>query len=195
MLVELGGGTRPHPRSSVVVDPAHPRGSEARYAQQVPWEQIDSSGVIWTIEDESVDEVYASHVMEHVPKGEAVIKVLNEAWRVLRRGGSFTMLMPIIGYSGAIRDQPIWLSNWRPWADPTHISHWWLPESFYYFTGQEGADADYGVELWAPIAKRWPEEKITEHLATAELMPTRTLGESVWGVRGGWEGFVRLEKP
>lgn len=195
MILELGGGTNPHPKAEIVIDPVHPKQSEPRYAQQTPWDRMDLDGMTWTIDDESISHIYASHVMEHIPAGEPLLKTMNEAWRVLKRGGTFTMLMPIIGYTFPLRGDGTLVNNWRAWADPTHVSYWWLPERLHYFTGQEGADADYGINFWQPVKRRIPEEEITARLAREHGGWYDPGAWSEWGVRGGWEGYARLVKP
>ena len=181
-MVEIGGGTKPHPRAKIVIDPVHPARCDAQLAQDVPW----------PVGYESADEVYASHVLEHVPKGEPIISVMNEAWRVLKPGGSFTILLPVIGVTR--RSVSRVLDDWRAWADPTHVSSWWLPESFHYFTGQIEADADYGVRPWLPLKEITEgESEILRLTALRERVPSGF--GSVWALRDGWEGYVRLEKP
>lgn len=180
MLIEIGGGTKPHPRAEIVIDPVHPRGIGPRHAQ-LPWDGIS---------DNSCDEVYASHVMEHVPKPH-VITVMNEAWRVLKPGGTFMVTLPVTGVTDRGTQRVV--DNWRAWADPTHVSSWWLPESFMYFTGEIGADADYATKRWLPL-KRIPEDLSEMMSARSAHTPSPSLGHSVWALRDGWEGFVQLEK-
>lgn len=59
----------------------------------------------WPFEDGSFDEVVANHVLEHVPD---VVHVVEEAWRVLRRGGIFVVRGPHFS------------SGHLVWGDPTH---------------------------------------------------------------------------
>jgi SAM-dependent methyltransferase len=106
------------------LDPGHGEGPWRRFAQEVPW----------PIEDGTVEEIHASHMMEHVPAGADRIAVMNEAWRVLRPGGTFEIRVPMF-------------PGWQAIADPTHVSYW-VPQSFYYFTGDIGPDADYGIKYW-----------------------------------------------
>ena len=155
MKLEIGGGTIPEP-GWVNLDPVHGAGDFKRYAQDgIP------------ITDNSVDEARASHVMEHIPAGQPRITVMNEVHRVLKPGGVFTIIGPLIGAYGT----PI--QTWHAWADPTHVSYWWMPESFLYFCeGPFKANADYDVRIWAEL----DEEKDTE-------------------LRNGWEGVVRMRKP
>lgn len=192
MLVELGGGLHPHPRAEVVIDLRHPKNAPAQDACVTPW--VTGSGV--PIGDGTVDAVYASHFMEHVPKGQPIIDVMNEAWRILRPGGAFTMVMPLVGYTSA-EWGGVAVNGWQPYADPTHVQLWWLPESLLYFCeGPFKPLADYGIRVWEALGP-WIEPAV----ATAELeghwhnpgghVEHRTF----WSVRGGWEGVARLVKP
>ncbi|SOE67679.1 hypothetical protein SAMN05446589_3103 [Streptomyces sp. OV198] len=75
--------------------------------------------------------------MEHIPAGQERIDVMNEAHRVLKPCGTFEIIVPLA-------------STWRAIADPTHVSFWCM-ESFRYFDGLHGADADYGIKLWETV--------------------------------------------
>lgn len=88
-------------------------------------------------EDESVDVVYTSHTLEHVPHGDGpvdlLIFVMNECWRVLKPGGILKIVVPS-GYNAE-------------WAmrDPTHRRAF-FKGSFYYFTGEfPELSEDYGI--------------------------------------------------
>lgn len=70
----------------------------------------------WAFEDSSVDELRASHILEHLRDP---IHTMNEAWRVLRPGGRFVIDVPTTDGRGA-------------WQDPTHVS-FWNRNSFWYF--------------------------------------------------------------
>lgn len=126
MLIDIGGGTKPLP-GFVNLDPVHGDPGFRRRAQDVPW----------PVRQWEVEEIHASHVMEHIPAGADRIAVMNEAWRVLRPGGRFRIIVPLF-------------PTWAAIADPTHVSYW-VKQSFDYFDGSWGADADYGIELWETI--------------------------------------------
>lgn len=155
MRIEIGGGTIPK-QGYQNLDPAHGKGVWKRMAQGDPW----------PVGDNTVDDVRASHVMEHVAAGADRIQVMNEAHRVLKPGRLFEIIVPLI----MVRNEMV--QGWWAWSDPTHISQWVYPESFLYFCdGAFRANADYGIRYWAP------------------------LDESICEVRNGWEGVVRLRKP
>lgn len=71
----------------------------------------------WPWADESVDEIRAWDIIEHLPDK---IHTMNEAWRVLKRGGHISIKVPTTDGPGA-------------WQDPTHKSYW-NRNSFLYFT-------------------------------------------------------------
>ncbi|MEV4227256.1 methyltransferase domain-containing protein [Streptomyces bobili] len=124
--IEIGGGTLVQP-GWINLDSRNGHGDWARMAQDTPWPTGDNT----------VDAIRASHVMEHIPAGQDRIDVMNEAHRVLRPGGVFEVIVPIL-------NNPL---TWHAIADPTHVSFWVL-ESFHYFDGHFAANADYGIRLW-----------------------------------------------
>lgn len=178
MIVELGGGTRPYPWSDVVIDIRHPRRAPAQDVTVVPW--MSDDGVI---ESGSVDRVVASHLLEHVPSGDPRIAVFNEAWRVLRSGGTFDIIVPLVGYSEPGTGRPMTDGvGWQPWSDPTHVSYWWFPESLMYFAnGPFKPNADYGISIWQDL-RGWCTDPFNEV-------------DGGWTVAMGWEGRARMVKP
>lgn len=126
MKIDIGGGLKPL-SGSVNLDPVHGAGKWRRSAQDAPW----------PASDDSVESIHASHVLEHIPAGEPRLTVLNEAWRVLRPGGTLTIIVPHFG-------------TWQAHADPTHLS-FWVPESFAYLDGTMHYDADYGIKPWSTV--------------------------------------------
>ena len=124
--IEIGGGTLVQP-GWINLDSRNGHGEWARMAQDTPWPTGDNT----------VDAIRASHVMEHIPAGQERIDVMNEAHRVLKPGGVFEVIVPIL-------NNPL---TWHAIADPTHVSFWVL-ESFHYFDGHFAANADYGIRLW-----------------------------------------------
>jgi ubiquinone/menaquinone biosynthesis C-methylase UbiE len=69
--------------------------------------------------DESFDEIYSCHVLEHIPN---IVKTMNECWRILKKDGYFHIRTPLFPTIGSI-------------ADPTHV-RFFIPRSFDYFTQQ-----------------------------------------------------------
>lgn len=125
--IEIGGGSLVQP-GWVNLDSRNGEGGWRRLAQDTPWPTADGS----------VDAIRASHVMEHIPAGDDRIAVMNEAHRVLRPGGVFEIIVPLM------------VGTWHAIADPTHVS-FWVKESFHYFDGLFAANADYGIRLWTTL--------------------------------------------
>lgn len=71
------------------------------------------------LEDESVDEIRAHHILEHLPNDKKV-EIMKEMWRVLKKNGIISIEVPIAGTQ-------------ESYQDPTHISYW-HPATFWYFT-------------------------------------------------------------
>lgn len=61
--------------------------------------------VPWPWQNESVDEIYCSHFVEHVPD---LVSFMNECYRILKPGGTMEIAHP-------------YQHNNRAWQDPTHV--------------------------------------------------------------------------
>lgn len=68
----------------------------------------DLSVAPWPWDDNSVTEILASDVVEHLPDR---IQTMNELHRVLAPGGRVRIVVPSTRGAGA-------------WCDPTHVSYW-----------------------------------------------------------------------
>ncbi|WP_028064676.1 methyltransferase domain-containing protein [Solirubrobacter soli] len=157
--LEIGGGTAPR-AGYLQLDPVHGVGEMRRRVQEgIP------------LDDNVADRALASHVLEHIPAGPDRITTFNEIHRVLKPGGVFEIVVPLIGYSDE-EWKPRPVHGWQPFADPTHVSVFWFPESLLYFC-EAGylPSADYGIRRWAPLER------------------------DAWYVKDGWEGFAVLRKP
>jgi SAM-dependent methyltransferase len=139
--IEIGGGSIAQP-GWINLDSRNGIGPWRREAQELPWPPADGT----------IDHILASHILEHVPAGQARIDIFNEAHRVLKPGGIFEIKLPLIITENG-------LPSWHSIADPTHIS-FWCRESFYYFMQAEpgapgqavyAANADYGIKLWREV--------------------------------------------
>lgn len=134
MKIDIGGGLRPR-EGFVNFDPVHGEGLFKRKLQDgIP------------VEDNSVDELFSSHTFEHIPTSDR-ISCMNECNRVLKSGGVFEIIVPIIGYTD-LNNVGHYVNSCLPWADPTHVSYFWMPDSFLYFTKEEISSADYGIIYW-----------------------------------------------
>jgi predicted SAM-dependent methyltransferase len=83
-------------------------------------------------EDESVDEVRAHDILEHIPIGKTV-GVIEDIYRVLKKGGKFESFTPSTDGRGAFQD-------------PTHVSFWNRNTWMYYMF-------DHARELYGIRAK------------------------------------------
>jgi len=81
----------------------------------------------WPWASDSVDFIQANDLVEHLRDP---IHTMNEAWRVLRVGGIFHILVPSTDGRGAFQD-------------PTHVS-FWNPNSFFYYSVREVKDENGG---------------------------------------------------
>lgn len=70
----------------------------------------------WPFEDDSADELFCSHYVEHTSD---LIKFMNECGRILKAGGKMTIIAP-------------YYSSVRCWQDPTH-KHAISENSFLYY--------------------------------------------------------------
>lgn len=111
-ILYIGGGPENPPDDDYTynLDPFYGRGPWRRRAEDAPW----------PIGPDDVDLIIASHVLEHIPAGRARVAVFNEAYRVLARGGIFSIHVPRFPSDASV-------------SDPTHVSYF-VPDSFVYFT-------------------------------------------------------------
>lgn len=81
-----------------------------------PADQIADLNLQWPWGDSTVDEILAYDIIEHlVDKNHT----MNEAWRVLKPGARFDIIVPTTDGRGA-------------WQDPGHVSFWNRNSFFYY---------------------------------------------------------------
>ncbi len=71
--------------------------------------------------NETFDEIYAQHFIEHVPSGDDTIFLINELYRVLKPGGILKFEVPHSSEPEAF--------------DPIHVSYWNERCIQEYFTG------------------------------------------------------------
>jgi len=112
---------------------------------------VDLFDLPWPWEDNSVDEIWASHLCEHIPHDLPVNGVVSdnlkkclkidgwyaffyEVWRVLKPDASIWVMVPYAFSRGAM-------------AEPTH-RRYLVPESFTYFEFNVNGDGTYdGYDL------------------------------------------------
>lgn len=96
-------------------------------------------------ENNSVDEILASHVLEHIKD---ILPLMQELWRISKNNSSMVIRVP----HGASDDA---------WEDPTHVRAF-FPKSFGYFSQPYYWRADYGYRGdWQP--------------ETVEIIPSRPM--------------------
>ena len=91
---------------------------------------MDLTKYPWDIESDSVDEIFCSHYIEHIPHNihnpndsrDGFIQFMDEVYRVLKVGGRATLVAP-------------YLTSVRAFQDPTHCRYI-CKETFYYFNKQ-----------------------------------------------------------
>ncbi len=81
----------------------------------------------WPWVDDSVDEIAAIDIFEHLP---STIHVMNEAWRVMKHSAVLRIVVPTTEGRGAFQD-------------PTHCS-FFNRNSFYYFTAGDSHRERFG---------------------------------------------------
>lgn len=181
-LLEIGGGIRRHPLAYASLDIRHPHNSRP----------IDLGVDTWPVDDGSVDSLYASHVLEHIAKGEPIFHVMAEAHRVLRPGGTFAIKVPVIGYAGCTA----LVTDFRTYAEPTHLQFIWMPQTFEFFC--EGCDysdgfVEYDIPRFAPMGPYFDQQSAYETM-DAVGGPDHSW-EPFWSVGDGWEGLCQLVRP
>jgi hypothetical protein len=114
LKLDLGAGLRPREGFQSV----------DLYAPDAQW-RIDLLQMPWPWDSDSVDELHCSHFLEHIPLDvdrsgkDLLIAFMDEAWRVLKPGREFTVIVPNAR------------SN-RAFQDPTH-RRFFVGETFSYF--------------------------------------------------------------
>jgi predicted SAM-dependent methyltransferase len=101
----------------------------------------------WPWADNSVDEIVARSVFEHLVL--TLIETLDECWRILKPGGTLYVKVPY------------WKAE-QAWMDPQH--RWrWAPQVFDYFD----PDTAYGKEYGYYTKRKWQIVKPCEMTSTA----------------------------
>jgi predicted SAM-dependent methyltransferase len=112
----------------------------------------------WPWNDSSVEEVRAYHIFEHIADS---IHVMNELWRVCRRGAVIDIEVPSATHGAGA------------WQDPTHKSFWTM-NSFQYF--EDGSAAHKRFSDAYGIAARFKIRSITE-------TQRQDVYEPIWKIR------------
>ena len=115
-ILEIGAGQSPDPRATETLD-------IRQDLEHIDYGGVDIGVDEWPVERDSVDQVIANHVLEHVPP-ERIGYVFSEVDRVVRSGGEFIVRVPHAG-------------SWEAATDPTHQgTGGWTPDIVQYFSGE-----------------------------------------------------------
>lgn len=88
--------------------------------------------ILSTFADSSIEEVYASHFIEHISQ-DKVIETFNEIYRILKVGGLFEIYVPPTTGRGAF-------------CDPTHLSFYNdMSWRYYDMTWHKELSQSYGI--------------------------------------------------
>lgn len=125
MKLDLGAGKRPR-EGFLGVDVVE--GSDFR---------VDLFGPnAWPFEDGSVEEVWSSHLVEHIPHGDyrepdGFYRFFNEVWRICETGARVTIVHPYAKSQRAFKDpthrrfitEETWAYLNREWLELTDLTH------------------------------------------------------------------------
>ena len=113
----------------------------------------------WPLEDDSVIQIYASHIIEHI-KPWLFIDIMDEMWRVMKEGGQVAISAPY----GASRGFQ---------QDPTHCNM--VNEStFNYFDPRSLVYSIYKPKPWGVVFCEWtPYGNIEVIMQKAPLKPKK----------------------
>jgi len=102
----------------------------------------DLASTPWPFDDDSVDEIHASHFVEHLT-GTQRIAFVNECYRILKKGGKCAIITPH------------WAST-RAYGD---LTHQWPPvcEMWYYYLSKEwrAVNAPHNVDYQCDFDATW----------------------------------------
>lgn len=90
-------------------------------------------------ETETIEFIRAHNFFEHTNE---YIRILNECWRVLKKGGVIDIIVPDITKSLDVAC-----------GDPTHKSYW-CGGRLKYLTGEKPRNADYGIKPWIVLENK-----------------------------------------
>ncbi len=104
------------------------------YSKQYPKDefiQCDLEKGILPFCSNSATHLLADSVLEHIRN---LIPLMNDCWRVLKRGGTFEITVPKAGSETSFKD-------------PTHV-RFFLGKTFSYFTKESLRNDNYEIKPW-----------------------------------------------
>ena len=113
--LEIGCGNQEHWRADY-----HIRLDKIDFGQDIVWDLLN--GI--PLPDNFCSHIYASHTFEHLPQ-DKIVFVMNECWRVLRKGGELWVIVPHVEAVSAYI--------------PSHLTRF-NETSFKFFTGETNPD-------------------------------------------------------
>ena len=84
---------------------------------------------LWELESDSVDEIYCSHLLEHIKD---INFFMSELYRCMKKGSQVTFFVPHYSWEGAFRD-------------PSHV-RFFTENTFNYFNKEYAKNVDYDME-------------------------------------------------
>lgn len=145
------------------------------------WDLV--SGAKWPWKDDSVDELHCSHFIEHIPADEVNKKdrlffFFDEAHRIIKPGGIFTVVWPALKSSNAFRD-------------PTHRR--FLPLEFTHYLSKVGRE-NMGVSHYNVLCD-WNVEHTRLFTTSPQSSPWTAIEiGTLWEVQDSYEVVMRAVK-
>lgn len=121
-----------------------------------PADEIVDLSKPWPWKDGSVEAIRAHDIVEHLPDRTLT---MNEAWRVLKPGGLFEIVVPTTDGRGAFQD-------------PTHNSYWNRNLFFYFEHGnphRERFGKSYGIAARFHV-RAAQEEKLPDQVVKLAIL-------------------------
>lgn len=158
---------------------------------------VDLSKFPWPWADESVDGIYASHILEHMPY-EMEIKFILECHRILKKGGFLRLLLP---HSSNVTSIGCF-GHYRTFSYNT--MHGYLAQDFYLFGKAKWKTVEQSLNWWfekTDVQKELPSWifvviKIVNPIINFFIRLSPRIAENTWAywVGGFREVMYKCEK-